>query len=178
MSTASTTQDDASEDPTSTSSATNRTVAESDGGVESNLLEMMSLSVHELQQLSALNDEGPRAPVNSFESLAPDNPVGSNEDAPSRRSSLGSSDRAGERPQPARVRADRTVTETMSGESKARRPWYGASAASLACMVVLMVVILAAVAYGVFLFRLGHLPAPEKRAGAHQSANDTGPGRG
>ncbi|XP_065295158.1 uncharacterized protein [Dermacentor albipictus] len=178
MSTVSTTQDDASEDPTSTSSSTNRTVAESNGGVESNLLEMMSLSMHELQQLSALNDEGPRAPVNSFESLASDNPVGSNEDAPSQRSRLGPSDRAVGRPKPALVRADRTVTETMSGEAKARRPWYGASAASLACVVVLMVAFLAAVAYGVFLFRLGHIPAPEKKAGAHRSANDTGAGRG
>ncbi|XP_054917038.1 uncharacterized protein [Dermacentor andersoni] len=178
MSTVSTTQDDASEDPTTTSSTTNRTVAESDGGVESNLLEMMSLSLHELQQLSALNDEGPRAPVNSCESLASDNPVGSNEDAPSRRSSLGSYDRAGERPKPALVRADRTVNETMSGEAKARRSSYGASAASLVCLAVLMVVFLAAIAYGVFLFRLGHIPAPEKKAGAHRSANDTGAGRG
>ncbi|XP_050047673.1 uncharacterized protein [Dermacentor andersoni] len=177
MSTVSTTQDDASEDPTTTSSATNRTVAESNDGLESNLLEMMSLSLHELQQLSALNDEGPRAPVNSCESLSSDNPVGSNEDAPSRRSSLGSSDRAGERPKPALVRADRTVTEMMSGEAKARRSWYGASAASLACVVVLVTAFLAVVAYAVFLFRLGHIPAPEK-AGAHRSANDTGAGHG
>lgn len=72
--------------------------------MDSNLLEMMSLSLNELQQLSALNDEGPRAPVNSLESLASDNPAGSNEDATSRRSSLGSSDRAGHGPQAALVR--------------------------------------------------------------------------
>ncbi|XP_037581700.1 uncharacterized protein LOC119464900 [Dermacentor silvarum] len=178
MSTVSTTQDDASEDPTSTSSSTTRTVAGSDGGMESNLLEMMSLSLNELQQLSALNDEGPRAPVNSFESLASDNPAGSNEDATSRRSSLGSSDRAGGRPQAALVRDDRTVTETISEEAKARRSSNGASAASLACVAVLMVAFLAAIAYGIFLFRLGHIPAPVKKTGAHRSANDTGADRG
>lgn len=73
---------------------------------------------------------------------------------------------------------DRTVTETISEEAKARRSSNGASAASLACVAVLMVAFLAAIAYGIFLFHLGHIPAPGKKTGAHRSANDTGADRG
>ncbi|XP_037524773.1 uncharacterized protein LOC119401851 [Rhipicephalus sanguineus] len=173
--------DDASEGATSTSSCTNRKVAESnDGGdVDSNLLEMLGLSMSELQQLSALSDEGPGAPANSFEST--DSHAGSSEDTGSpetRRTSFGSSDKAGDQPQPALVRGERAIAETTSEGAKARRPSFGASVASLACPVILMIAFLAAVAYGVFLFRLDHIPAPEKKMRAHRSSNGTGADRG
>ncbi|KAL1441888.1 hypothetical protein MTO96_008204 [Rhipicephalus appendiculatus] len=175
MSTMST--DDTSEGATSTSSSSNRKEAENnDGGdVDSNLLEMLGLSMSELQQLSALSDDGPRAPANSFECT--DSPSGSSEDTGSpdtRRSRFGSSDKAGDRPQPALVRGERAITETTSEGARARRASFGASVASLACAAILMVAFLAAVAYGVFLFRLDHIPAPEKRMRSHRSSNGTG----
>ncbi|KAL1441886.1 hypothetical protein MTO96_008202 [Rhipicephalus appendiculatus] len=177
MSTGSNTPDDATVDTTDTSSTTVHTVVEGDddgGGVDSSLLEMMGLTMSELQQLAALGDEGPRAPANSFESV--DSHAGPSEDTGSpekRRSSSGSSEKAGDRPQPAVVRGDRAINETTSEKAKAQRPSHGASTVQLACVAVLTIVVLLAFAYGVFLFRLAHAPAPDKKIGVPRSGNDT-----
>ncbi|KAL3211897.1 hypothetical protein MRX96_036200 [Rhipicephalus microplus] len=62
MSTGSTTQDDATVDTANTPSSDVHTVVECDNrgsGVDSRLLEIMGPTTSELQQLSALDDEGP-----------------------------------------------------------------------------------------------------------------------
>ncbi|KAH8030579.1 hypothetical protein HPB51_010356 [Rhipicephalus microplus] len=149
------------------------------------------LTTSELQQLSALDDEGPLAPANSLESL--DSRAGPSEGARSLetpRSSFGSSDRAEDQLQPvpgrATAAANRSrdlrvilaIKETTSEKAKAQRPSHGASTVPLACGAVLMIVFLLAFAYGVFLFRLAHAPAPVKKIGMQRSANDTGADRG
>ncbi|XP_037525742.1 uncharacterized protein LOC119402715 [Rhipicephalus sanguineus] len=179
MSMSSTTPDDATVDATNTSSTTIPTIVECDddgGVVDSSLLEMLGLTMSELQQLSALSVESPRAPANSLESL--DSHAGPSEDTGSpetRRSSFGSSDRAGERLQPAPVGGDSAINETVSEKAKAQRPSH--SAVPLSCVAVLTIVFLLAFAYGVFLFRLAHIPGPDKKTGVHRSANDTGADR-
>ncbi|KAL1479070.1 hypothetical protein MTO96_015937 [Rhipicephalus appendiculatus] len=96
-----------------------------DGGVDPNLLEMMDLSLQDLQLLSALDEEGPLAPANSLESLVEDSHAGPSEATSlpwSWRSSFCASDNAGESMQPALVRGERSISMTTSEEAKAQRP--------------------------------------------------------
>ncbi|KAL3211893.1 hypothetical protein MRX96_036196 [Rhipicephalus microplus] len=182
MSTGSATPNDATVDTTNTSSTRVHTVVECDnrgGGVDSSLLEIMGPTTSELQQLSALDVEGPLAPANSLESL--DSRARPSEGARSLetpRSSFGSSDRAEDQLQPVPRRGDPVIKESTSEKAKAQRPSHDASTVPLACGAVLMIVFLVAFAYGVFLFRLAHASAPVKKTGMQRSANDTGADRG
>ncbi|KAL3237957.1 hypothetical protein MRX96_048145 [Rhipicephalus microplus] len=156
--------DDTSEETTKTSSRMNRMKAENSDGEDgdSSLLQMMGLSESELHQLSGLSDESPRAPANSLESL----------DGRAGRS------KAQDQCLPALVRDERAITDSSSKEAKPRWPSFGAAVASLACVILMIIAFLAAVAYGIFLFHLDRIPAPERNMRAHRSSNDTGADRG
>ncbi|KAL1475852.1 hypothetical protein MTO96_036968 [Rhipicephalus appendiculatus] len=163
-----TTQADASEDSTSKSSSANRVVRASDvSGFDRSLLEMMDLSLQDLQLLSELDDEGPLAPANSLESLVEDSHGGPSDDtalAEKWRSSFCALQRATDQVQTVKVTGERSITVDTSEEDEAQRPSYQASAASLVCVAMLMVAFLLAVAYGV-VFNFDHIPVPDKMGG-------------
>ncbi|XP_077492342.1 uncharacterized protein LOC144103518 [Amblyomma americanum] len=180
MSVTTTAEDDTTEANTTTSWS--RRSRKDGHDFERDLLEAMNLSYSELQQLSALSEEGPRAPVNSFESLgsvSASRPE-SRTSIGTRPSSLGTSESSQENPPRASSKGDRSPTEVSSEAPPPaeRSSSHGASARSLVWVTTLVVAFIAAFAYAVFLFRLNSIPAPERKTGAPRSTNDTGSNSG
>ncbi|XP_077527796.1 uncharacterized protein LOC144139263 [Haemaphysalis longicornis] len=116
-------------------------------GIDGAVVEQMALSYHELLQLSALDDEGPRAPVNSAVSVVED----------ARQTRHHDTARTEDQPNPAAAKGEGVATEGSCREAESDHQqqgfFRGMPTPLVALVSVLLVVIAATFAFALYYFR-------------------------